>query len=162
MAKALATAWAGTAGSVAERLSALRAIVVVEPDLGPIIAAEIKKLWSRWRVLARCRLFVSDNAPNLLGGNYTAQIHELRVVCQAAADSLQGDVFADLDPTDPQALADMNLFLGALQAAGVLTAEQVSSTWALGVRETRPFASIGLPDLHALGLITAAEAGVEG
>jgi hypothetical protein len=156
--------WSQTQGAVAERLSALRAHVVVESELGPIPAAEIKKLWSRWMVLARCRLFVLDNSPERLGDGYTPEqrreIQELRVVCQATADSLQGDVFADLDPTDPKAEADMQAYLGALEAAGVLTLEQVASTWALGVRETRPFAHVGLPDLHKAGLITAAEAGV--
>lgn len=153
-------AWNATTGSAGTRLAALQAVVVVEPNLGPIPAREIKKLWSRWMVLARCRLYVADNAPAVLGERYTDQIAALRVVCQAAADSLQGDVFDDLNPADPVAEADMKHFLGALQAAGALTAQQVSSTWALGVREARPFAAIGLPDLHAAGLITAGDAGV--
>lgn len=157
---ALAEAWGQTQGTVTERLAALRAMSVSVPK--PIAASEIKRLWSRWFILARCRLYVADNAPAVIGlANYSADLHELRVVCQATADALQGDVFSDLDPSDPQAEAEMKACLGALQFAGVMTPERVAATWALGIVQECPFASIGLPDLHKAGLITAAEAGVQ-
>lgn len=156
----LKDAWAETIGDVSQRLSALQSMQ--EQTEGKILAAEIKKLWSRWMVLARCRLFVMDNGPAAIGADaYTPEMHLLRVVCQATADNLQGDIFTDLDPADPKAKSDMDAYLGALQAAGVLTEAQVLATWQLGGRTVFPFAGVGLPDLHALGLITALDAGVE-
>lgn len=157
----LQEAWAATTGTIAERQAQLRALT--EAVDAPIQAREIKKLWSRWMVLARCELFVEDNAPALLGGSYTPQIHELRVVCRATVRNLQGDVFSDLDPSDPEAATDIAVYLGALVGAGVLTAAQRDATLGLGKVQRRIFSDgdIDLPALHAAGLITDTEAGLE-
>lgn len=154
----LEQAWAATSGTVPERLAALKLRAV--PQVRPIVAAEIKKLWSRWMVLARCKLFVDDNSPAVLGDKYTPELHGLRVICQATADNLQGNVFSDLDPTEPKAALEIAAYLGGLVAAGVLTEEQRDATLALGTYEAPEFVEVGLPDLHKLGLISDDDAGL--
>lgn len=158
----LKEAWDQTRGTVPERIAQLRARMV-GADI-PIKATAIKKLWSRWLVLARCELFVTDNAPAVLGAAYTPQIGELRVVCRATARNLQDDVFSDLDPTDPEAAADIAAYLSALIAAGVLTEEQRDATLALGKTLVPEFGETetDYPALRAAGLITREEAGLTG
>ena len=116
--------------SSAAAAEALNALTVQRAR--PIRAVEIKKLWSRWMVLARCELFVIDNSPAALGDAYTPEMHMLRVVCQATASNLLRDIFADLDMTEPEAVKDANDYLAALVAAGVLSEQQRDATLALG------------------------------
>lgn len=93
----------------------------------PIPAREVKKLWGRWGVLGIAWVKAQN----------TALPEEIRAVCRATYDNLMGDLFADMDPTDPAALADITRYLDALESAGVLTEEQRAATLALGVT-TRP------------------------
>lgn len=87
----------------------------------PIPAQEIKKLWGRWGVLGMAWVKAENaNIPE-----------EIRAVCRATYDNLMGDLFSDMDPTDPAAWVDMTRYLDALESAGVLTEEQRLATLAL-------------------------------
>jgi hypothetical protein len=105
--------------SDAEAAAALK--IATRTEKRPIVAEAIKKLWSRWMVLARAEIASEDL-------NLST---ELRVVCRATVRNLAGDVFADLDTEEPQAKIEIAQYLGALVAAGVLTPEQRDTTLAL-------------------------------
>lgn len=105
----------------------------------PIRARDIKKLWSRWAVLAECDVTARDNTAQKI----------LRVLCRATYDNLIYDVFDDIDPNDATQVADVEKYLGALEGAGILTAEQRAATLALGsVAVTFP-ESIGTSNLNS-------------
>ena len=112
----------------ADVLIALQAIV--RSVRRPIPAAEIKKLWARWLVLAKC--WVTANTA-------TAPI-DARVVCYATYSNLDRDIFADLDLDDPTQAPDIRMYLDGLVAAGVLNDAQRAATVALANAIEQPFA----------------------
>lgn len=132
-----------------ERLAALRARTVQIPRQIP--AREVKRLWGQRMVLAAAKI-ASEN-PGVPPS--------LRVLCLATYDNLMGDLFNDLNPADETQAPTIKAFLDGLELAGVLSPELRAETLALGFEDVPEFPGIGLPDLHAAGLITDAEAGVE-
>jgi hypothetical protein len=84
----------------------------------PIPAAEVKKLWGRWMVLAAC--WVLANTPEAPA--------EARVLCFATYYNLDRDLFLDLDPEDETQIEDILKYLNGLVAVGVLTEEQKQAT----------------------------------
>lgn len=124
--------------------TAIVAATVTRPRTIP--AREIKKLWGRWQVLGMAWV-KAENA---------ALPDELRAVCRATYDNLMTDLFADIDPTETEAAKDIDKYLDALVAAGVLTDEQRAATMALA-EETVPLAdSIGWAILREMDARSAA------
>lgn len=146
----LREAWAATSGTVAERIASLRARTIRRTR--PIPAREVKRLWGQRMVLAAAWVAAGDPATPA----------PLRVLCRATYDNLMGDLFNDLDPSDPTQTATITAFLDGLQAAGVLSAEVRAETLALGFEDIPEFtaAETDFPALHAAKLITADEAGL--
>ena len=145
-------AWPETSGTVAERIAALRARTVER--VVPIHARAITRLWGQRMVLAAA--FEASTDPVVP--------KPLRILCRATYDNLMGDLFADLDPTDETQAPTIAAFLDGLQAAGALTDEVRAETLALGRESAPEFTAdeTDYPALYAAGLISRAEAGLEG
>jgi hypothetical protein len=103
----------------------------------PIPAAEVKKLWGRRMILARCEI---------AAGNTTLP-DAVRVVCRATYDNLMGDLFTDLDPTDATQSDEITAYLGALVQAQMMTEQDRTDTLALAQTEHRPFAGVTSHDV---------------
>lgn len=145
----LADAWAATSGTVQERIEQLRARKTRRPR--PIPAREVKRLWAQRMVLAAAKFAADSPALDL----------PLRVLCLQTYDNLMGDLFNDLDPSDPTQTATIDQFLDGLQAAGVLSDAVRAETLALGFEDVAEFsaAELDYPALYAAKLISAADAG---
>lgn len=123
--------------SDAAAADALNAATVTRPK--PLQAGAIKKLWGRWAVLGLAWVKAGD----------TALPTGVRAVCRSTYDNLMGDLFADIDMSDPAAAADATGFLDALVAAGVLTEAQRAATLALGSETVSPATVAGWPPVTA-------------
>lgn len=106
------------------------ATVTVE---GPIPARGVKKLWGQRMVLAAA-LLAAENADLAT---------PLRILCRATYDNLMGDLFADLDPSDPTQGPTVTAYLDGLEQAGVLSADVRAETLALSRTEVPLLERIG-------------------
>lgn len=100
-----------------------------------IPAREVKRLWGQRMVLAAAKI-ASEN---------TDLPAPLRVLCLATYDNLMGDLFNDLDPSDPTQALTITAFLDGLQGAGVLSEEVRAETLALASE------AVGVPASLAWG-----------
>lgn len=89
--------------------------------VGPISALDVKKLWARRMILAKCFI---------LSGDVEVPV-ELRVLLRATYDNLMHDLFADLDPRDDTQAPDIKKYLDGLVLAGAMTDEDRADTLAL-------------------------------
>lgn len=108
-------------------------LTAVETVDGPIPARAVKRLWGQRMVLAAARVAADDPVTP----------KPLRILCRAAYDNLMGDLFADLDPSDPTQGPTIAAFLDGLQAAGVLSDAVRAETLALSRTEAPLLERIG-------------------
>lgn len=89
----------------------------------PIRATEVKRLWGRRMILARCWVAAED----------AGTAADVRALCRATYDNLMQDLFADLDPADPTQAKEITAYLDGLVAAGMMTDQDRQDTLALAV-----------------------------
>lgn len=149
----LQEAWAATEGPVAERLADLQARVV---SVARVV---------RWREVRALALAHGRWARLVVRARQTPAIPPATEADAAILAAINATSMADDQELDPGPSAEASAFqagLAALVAVGDVTPDLAAAIGALFIAEAPEFPGVGLPDLHAAGLISAAEAGVEG
>lgn len=151
--KSLAERWPLLEGkTLVEKIAEVNALEV-DGVPAPISAGMILKHWSRWMVLARAEERLDDLRAARDPGSMPA-----RVLLNATIHNLRGNVFGDLDPSDPDQAPDIAAYLSGLVGLGVLTEAERDITLGFAATKTPWTKSVGFDD--AVGIWDAVKAGV--